>query len=80
MAYQVIGGSYSVFDFNNFSGGATTRLWTTKADAVLEASMQSGYKLYFNYKGEKVVKFEQKIDKINNIEFIYLKKGQKIYL
>lgn len=52
MAYHVIGGSYSVFDFNNFSGGATTRLWTTKADAVLEASMQSGNKLYFNYKGE----------------------------
>ncbi len=37
-------------------------------------------KIYFNYKVEKVVKFEQKIDKINNIEFIYLKKGQKIYL
>lgn len=52
VAYHVIGGSYSVFDFNNFSGGATTRLWTTKADAVLEASMQSGNKLYFNYKGE----------------------------
>ena len=31
---------------------ASTRLWTTKADAVLEASMQSGNKLYFNYKGE----------------------------
>ena len=24
VAYHVIGGSYSVFDFNNFSGGATT--------------------------------------------------------
>lgn len=52
VAYHVIGGSYSVFDFNNFSGGATTRLWTTKADAVLETSLQSGNKLYFNYKGE----------------------------
>ena len=52
VAYHVIGGSYSVFDFNNFSGGTTTKLWTTKADAVLEASLQSGNKLYFNYEGE----------------------------
>lgn len=52
VAYHVIGGSYSVFDFNNFTGGTTTKLWTTKADAVLEASLQSGNKLYFNYKGE----------------------------
>lgn len=52
VAYHVIGGSYSVFDFNNFSGGTTTKLWTTKANAVLEASLQSGNKLYFNYEGE----------------------------
>ena len=52
VAYHVIGGSYTVFDFNNFSGGTTTKLWTTKADAVLEASLQSGNKLYFNYEGE----------------------------
>lgn len=52
VAYHVIGGSYSVFDFNNFSGGTTTKLWTTKADAGLEASLQSGNKLYFNYEGE----------------------------
>lgn len=52
VAYHVIGRSYSVFDFNNFSGGTTTKLWTTKADAVLEASLQSGNKLYFNYEGE----------------------------
>lgn len=52
VAYHVIGGSYSVFDFNNFSGGTTTKLWTTKADVVLEASLQSGNKLYFNYEGE----------------------------
>ena len=52
VAYHVIGGSYSVFDFNSFTGGTKTKLWTTKADAVLEASLQSGNKLYFNYKGE----------------------------
>jgi len=52
VAYHVIGGSYSVFDFKSFTGGVTTKLWTTKADAVLEASLQSGNKLYFNYKGE----------------------------
>lgn len=52
VAYHVIGGSYSVFDFNSFTGGTTTKLWTTKADAVLEASLQSGNKLYLNYKGE----------------------------
>lgn len=52
VAYHVIGGSYSVFDFNSFTGGITTKLWTTKADAVLEASLQDGNKLYFNYKGE----------------------------
>lgn len=52
VAYHLIGGSYSLFDFKVFSGGISTRLWTTKADAVLEASLQDGKKLYFNYKGE----------------------------
>lgn len=52
VAYHLIGGSYSLFDFKIFSGGISTRLWTTKADAVLEASLQDDKKLYFNYKGE----------------------------
>ncbi len=52
VAYHILGGSYSIFDFNNFTGGTTTRLWTTKANAVLEASLQDGNKLYLNYEGE----------------------------
>lgn len=37
-------------------------------------------RIYFNYKIDKVVTFEKKIYGMNDIEFIYLGEGQKIYL
>ena len=46
------------------------------------ACKRTGYvkKIYFNYKIEKVVDFEKKIYGMNDIEFVYLEQGQKIYL
>ena len=35
---------------------------------------------YFNYKIDKVADFEKKIYGMNDIEFVYLGEGQKIYL
>lgn len=37
-------------------------------------------KIYFNYKIDKIVNFEEKICGMNDIEFVYLREGQKIYL
>ena len=37
-------------------------------------------RIYFNYKIDKVAEFEKKIYGMNDIEFVYLGEGQKIYL
>lgn len=37
-------------------------------------------RMYFNYKIDKVADFEKKIYGMNDIEFVYLGEGQKIYL
>ena len=37
-------------------------------------------RIYFNYKIDKVADFEKKIYGMNDIEFVYLGEGQKIYL
>ena len=37
-------------------------------------------RIYFNYKIDKVTDFEKKIYGMNDIEFVYLGEGQKIYL
>lgn len=37
-------------------------------------------KIYFNYKVEKILEFEKNINNFDKIEFVYLKKGQKICL
>lgn len=46
------------------------------------ASKRTEYvkKIYYNYRIDKVVNFEKKIYGMNDIEFVYLGEGQKIYL
>lgn len=52
VAYHLIGGTYSLFDFRTFEGNAKKKLWSTKADVILETSVQENGLVYFNYQGE----------------------------
>lgn len=51
-AYHIIEGNYSLFDFRSFDGTAKKKLWNTKAEAVLEVSLQEDQEIYLNYEGK----------------------------
>ena len=52
VAYHIIIGNYSIFELTNFEGNATSRLWGTAAEAVMEISLQEENEYYINFEGK----------------------------
>lgn len=49
MAYHIIQGSYSLFEFYTIKGNTNTKMWETMTDAVVEISLEGDANYYINY-------------------------------
>lgn len=54
IAYHIIKGNYSLFDFQTFTGSGKKKMWGTVTDAVIEVSLEDDGKYYLNYDGDEV--------------------------
>lgn len=53
VAYHILEGNVSLFNFFDFKGSERKKLWSTSADVVLEVSLQAEGKYYLNYNSDE---------------------------
>lgn len=54
VAYHIIKGNYSIFDFKSFVGTGNKKMWGTISNAVMEVSLEEDGNYYINYAGGDV--------------------------